>query len=356
MTLRNLNQELSSDESPKRQGCLKKALLTGVVGVLLLFACWQLLEYGIDLMLYGNNPYQIPTPFYPLATITTRQVDEKLVVSLPGNAVTIEMVYVPEGVFAMGSEEETPIHDVYLDAFWIDRTEVTNAQFAAFVNATGYQTAPEQEGRSNVFGGNSELVIGANWYHPQGPDSTIEGMADHPVVQVSWYDAVAYCQWRGAWLPTEAEWEKAARGMDDRIYPWGNEITGAELNYCDAACAFYKNLLEVDDGYATTAPVGSFPHGDSFYGVADMAGNVMEYTADWYASYPDSFVRNPTGPATEGIEAPNPLNHWAGGLKVIRGGSWIHGYPHSFAMDFRNTASLVGGGVDYVGFRCASTP
>jgi len=142
------------------------------------------------------------------------------------------MVYVPAGEFLMGSPisegiaNEWPQHTVYLDAFWIDQTEVTNRQFEKFVQATGYRTDAEKEGTGGKFVGSYDSparVDGADWRHPDGPDSSLGGRAEYPVVQVSWNDAQAYCKWAGARLPTEAQWEKAARGTDERRYPWGNQ-------------------------------------------------------------------------------------------------------------------------------------
>ena len=229
-------------------------------------------------------------------------------------------VYVPAGEFRMGSEagydDEKPVHTVYLDAYWIDQTEVTNAQFTQFVAATGYKTTAEQEGWGwayNATAAEWQQVSGAYWQRPQGPGSSLNGLANHPVVQVSWLDAAAYCTWAGRRLPTEAEWEKAARGTDARAYPWGNQFDGSRLNFCDRNCPFDWRDSGVDDGYEFTAPVGSYPTGASPYGALDMAGNVWEWVADWYDSsyYQNSPARNPQGPAT-------------GEYRALRGGSWLY--------------------------------
>ena len=207
----------------------------------------------------------------------------------------MEMVFVPAGEFLMGSDEgdddEKPVHDVYLDAYWIDKTEVTNAQYRAFVEATSHRTPTE-----------------CTWGEPTYGQA---GMENHPVVCVLWEDAAAYCQWAGARLPTEAEWDEAARGTDGREYPWGDTFDGTKLNYCDANCEFGHKDTGFDDGYARTAPVGSYPAGASPYGALDMVGNVWEWVADWYASdyYSHSPERNPKGPD-------------AGESRVLRGGSW----------------------------------
>ena len=201
-----------------------------------------------------------------------------------------EMVYVPSGEFLMGFsgrdaeviraispaaefsvEGEKPPHKVFLDAFYIDKHEVTNAQYRKCVEAE-VCNAPS--------------------------DTTYYGNADyaqHPVVYVSWYDADAYCQWAGKRLPTEAEWEKAARDDEERTWPWGNTLDGNRVNFCDANCPEWWKHASVDDRYAHTAPVGSYPEGASPYGALDMAGNVWEWVADWYGPdyYSQSPYRNP---------------------------------------------------------------
>ena len=220
------------------------------------------------------------------------------------------MVYVPDGPFLMGSsnfdpnadDNEKPQRMVYLDGYWIDQTPVTNRMFAKFVAETGYETEAEKDGWSQVWDG-SEWVNtqGANWQHPCGPESTLAVRWDHPVVCVSWHDAQAYSQWAGRRLPTEAEWEKAARGTDGRTYPWGN----AEPSH---------RLLNFNMNIGDTTPVGSYPAGTSPYGALDMAGNVWEWTADWYdLDYYKNAPQylNPQGPDT-------------GELRVVRGGSWLN--------------------------------
>ena len=229
----------------------------------------------------------------------------------------MEMVYIPAGEFLMGSADsdeqadadEKPQHKVYLDAFWIDQTEVTNAMFETFVWASGYS------------------ITGADWRHPQGPASSLKGLAQHPVVQVSWHDASTYCEWAGGRLPTEAEWEKAARGEDGRIYPWGDAAPGCSLlNY--AGCK----------GDATA--VGSYPAGASPYGLFDMAGNVWEWVLDWYAGnyYASSPHENPSGPES-------------GEYRGLRGGAWYSGDRDARAANHRR--GVPGFRYDNIGFRCA---
>ncbi|GAK53500.1 hypothetical protein U14_04765 [Candidatus Moduliflexus flocculans] len=215
------------------------------------------------------------------------------------------MVYVPSGEFLMGSpmlggnSNEWPQHIVYLNGFWIDRTEVTNRQFETFVQATGYRTKAEREGSSYVRVGLSlvggiRLVKGADWRHPEGPGSSIAGRENEPMIQTAWEDAQAYCEWAGTRLPTEAEWEKAACGVDDRRYPWGNE----EPN-CHYAVMQDSRGVGCGQGWKPW-PVGSKPAGTSPYGALDMAGNANEYVADWYNEqyYASSPVSSP--PAQKG--------------------------------------------------------
>jgi formylglycine-generating enzyme required for sulfatase activity len=233
------------------------------------------------------------------------------------------MVYVPAGNFLMGTVDESgstyehtlehPQHTVYQDGFWIDKTEVTNAMFSQFVESTGYKTEAETGSGGYVW---KDLqwwtVEGANWQHPQGPASSIVGIETHPVVQVTWNDANAYCDWAGRRLPTEAEWEKAARGTDGQIYPWGNALPNGNLvNFADSNLDVGWADKSTNDGYQFTAPVGSYPEGVSPYGALDMSGNVYEWVADWYFenNYSNNPTSNPTGPET-------------GEIKILRGGSW----------------------------------
>ena len=261
------------------------------------------------------------------------------------------MVFVPAGEFIMGSPEgegldnEHPQRTVYLDAFYINKYEVTNSQFSQFVDATGYTTDAEKGGWGWAWTGEAwEEVEGADWRHPHGPGSSIEDKMDHPVVQVSWNDADAYCQWAGVRLPTEAEWEKAARGTDGRTYPWGNSAPdGSKLNYCDVNCELGWKESSVDDGYTHTAPVGHYEAGKSPYGAYDMAGNVWEWAADWYDAdyYSKATDRNPQGPDS-------------GEKRVLRGGSWF-----GYEGDAR-CADRYGGEpnvrISYFGFRVAASP
>jgi serine/threonine-protein kinase len=256
----------------------------------------------------------------------------------PTPSAPLDMVHVPAGEFTMGSDEysdEQPVHTVYLDGFYIDETEVTNAQFAQFLNEQGNQ---EEGGVTWLDIGDEDCLISQSGgqYQPKS------GYSDHPVIEVSWYGANAYCQWAGKRLPTEAEWEKAARGTDGRTYPWGNDFDCHKGNFDDEQ--------EIDDyvvsggpncdGYVRTAPVGSYSDGASFYGALDMAGNVWEWVADWYDSgyYAVSPENNPKGPAS-------------GDGRVIRGGSWD--YDAAFVRAAYRLRNFPGNTNYDVGFRCA---
>jgi serine/threonine-protein kinase len=271
------------------------------------------------------------------------------------------LAYVPEGEFWMGTSEdepvsnyeymdERPLHSVYLNAFWIDQTEVTNAMFQGFVEATGYQTDAEMRGWSWVgyYKRNSDRYKkedGAFWNTPLGAESNIKGLEDHPVVNVSWNDAAAYCKWAGRRLPTEAEWEKAARGTDGMRYPWGDQpLAGEYLNFADVNVNDEPDQDGIDDGFRYTAPVGSYPAGASPYGAMDMAGNVWEWVADWYGF--DYYVTTPYN---------NPEGPSSGKYRVLRGGCWIDKAERTRAANraWGNYAFEPDASANYVGFRCA---
>jgi formylglycine-generating enzyme required for sulfatase activity len=259
------------------------------------------------------------------------------------------MVFVPEGNFIMGSNNgpdyEKPEHAVWLDAFWIDQNEINNSQYINFVNESNYKTDAEIAHWSYMLemaSGKWIKVTGVNWKHPYGPKSDLIGLENHPVSYMSWNDAYAYCKWAGRRLPSEAEWEKAARGTDNRIYPWGNQSPNGDLlNFADKNISIgWANKL-IDDGYSYSSPVGQYPEGASPYGALDMAGNVWEWVNDWYD--PDYYLsqsiwRNPIGPSTQSG-------------RVLRGGSW-----YDSAIVTRSTFRLgyyPMDGYAYYGFRCA---
>ena len=260
------------------------------------------------------------------------------------------MIYIPAGQFLRGAAEdddqadddEKPRRAIHLDAFWIDQSEVTNARFAVFIQQTGYRTQAERRGSGRVLlpEAQEEMLPGADWQHPHGPQSSISGLDEHPVVQVSWDDAAAYCAWAGARLPGEAEWEKAARGEDAFIYPWGNTFDGRILNFCERNCSLDWANPDFDDGWSFTAPAGSYPAGASPYGLLDMSGNVWEWVQDRYGAgyYASAPADNPYGPAT-------------GSLRILRGGAW--GYQDWSARLTNRSAVRPSMSDDDVGFRCA---
>ncbi len=218
----------------------------------------------------------------------------------------IEWCYVPAGSFTMGAEDEysstneRPQHEVYLDEYHISKYEITNAQYCAFLNAYGKNS---YRGHICIDLSSSSCMI----YKRNGRYYVRRGYENHPVVGVSWYGAKAFCDYYGWELPTEAQWEKAARGTDRRRYPWGNH----EPYYNKEYYANYDQMILAKDGYSTTAPVTSFPQGRSPYGCYNMAGNVWEWCNDWYDEnyYSYSPLNNPEGPAY-------------GTEKVLRGGSY----------------------------------
>lgn len=246
-------------------------------------------------------------------------------------------MYVSAGTFlrgsSSGSSNETPQREITLDAFWIDQYEVNNNQYAQFLNERGDHLNCEGEPCTSI--DNNTYI-----YLQEGVYKVKDNFADHPTIMVSWYGADAYCEWAGRRLPTEAEWEKAARGTDGRSYPWGNEFDGHLHNFCDAQCELDWADKSVDDGYPFTAPVGSYPAGASPYGVMDMFGNVWEWVNDWFNSdyYEFSPDQNPQGPGF-------------GDYRVLRGGSW-----DNLGSVMRASDRSSGNPTDRyynVGFRCA---
>lgn len=239
-----------------------------------------------------------------------------------------DLVTIPAGTArlgdAQGDNNETP-RVVRIGSFKIMRHEVTNRQFAAFVSATGHVTDPEKGGKAFVWTKRWRLVAGAAWRRPHGPRSTVDGLDEHPVLQVSARDADAFCAHYGLRLPGGDEWEYAARGSDGRRYPWGNDVPGAgadrRANFGTIACCAADDA----DGYVRTAPVGSYEQGRSPFGVLDMAGNVWEWTAS----------RFPGKPAQ----------------RSLRGGGWGNN-PYCLRAAYRhgNPPDI---GLDMVGFRCA---
>ena len=276
------------------------------------------------------------------------------------------MVLLPGGAFLMGTDEdcgypddgEGPVREVSLDGFWIDATVVSNQRFEEFVRNTGYVTGAERFGWSFVFAGLLpdefeptrgaahapwwRQVFGADWRHPEGPRSSIESRANHPFVHASWNDAQAYCRWAGTRLPSEAEWEYAARGgLVQKRYPWGDELTPAGQHRCNIWQGEFPAKNTVEDGFLGTGPVDAFP--PNGYGLYNVAGNVWEWCVDWFSATPEQeFERQtPVGPPT-------------GDRKVIRGGSYLchdsYCFRYRVAARSSNTPDSSTGNM---GFRCA---
>ncbi len=267
---------------------------------------------------------------------------------LPSRQIEAGMVLLAGGRFTMGTAPATDpactIHDVVVSSFWIDEHEVTGAQFAEFVEATGHITTAEQLGYGLVFDPEAKRwrrALKANWREPGGPETTIVGRENQPVVQVSWYDATAYAIWAEKRLPTEAEWEYAARGgLSDAEFPWGRSLrTGNRYraNYWQGPFPFRDDAA---DGFRRTAPAGSFEPNP--YGLYDMAGNVAEWCADWYAAdyYPGSPSEDPPGASD-------------GSRRVVRGGSWVSTSGSGAAYKVWVRESLPPGEPNnHTGFRC----
>jgi formylglycine-generating enzyme required for sulfatase activity len=253
-------------------------------------------------------------------------------------------VYVPAGEFIMGSDDieaqtsltngraypEIPVHTVYLDGYWIDKYEVTTSQYALCVDA-GVCLAP------HGVTPDIRLQSRTRLHYFDNPE-----YANYPVIWVNWDMALAYCEWVGRRLPTEAEWEKAARGTDGRKYPWGNEpVSGELVNFCDVNCPTNDANELYDDGYADTSPVGSYPAGASPYGALDMSGNVWEWVSTIIRPYPYD--------PNDGREDPELYAE-----RVWRGGPWSNGYWwQRSSVRYRSVPFYAN---DNLGFRCASSP
>jgi formylglycine-generating enzyme required for sulfatase activity len=302
------------------------------------------------------------------------------------------MVWIPGGTFQMGSNEhypeEAPAHPVRVDGFWIDRAQVTNAQFRRFIKASGYITVAERAASTADYpGARPEMlapgsiifrptpgpvplghherwwawVAGANWRRPEGPSSSLDGRDRHPVVHVAWEDVVAYAAWAGKSLPTEAEWEFAARGgLEGKAYAWGDELApkGRMLAHFWQGSFPWQNLAL--DGFERTAPVGAFP--PNGYGLVDMIGNVWEWTRDWYRAGHEA--RSPCCGAQV-----NPRNDDRAGSfdpasrtlpiprKVLKGGSFA--CAENYCQRFRPAARMphaIDTSTNHIGFRCVVRP
>ena len=305
------------------------------------------------------------------------------------------MVWVPGGEFSMGAmdppaatpvgmhqaADARPVHRVYVDGFWMDKIDVTNEEFARFVKATSYVTIAERKPTAEEFPGappenlvagsvvfsppdhpvplNNHLqwwsyVKGANWRHPEGPGSDLKGREKYPVVQIAYADALAYAKWAGKRLPTEAEWEFAARGgLTGKLYPWGDEFRPNGKWMANTFQGHFPDKNTGDDGYTGIAPVAQFP--PNGYGLYDMAGNVWQWTSDWYR--PDYYqqlaasavvARNPRGP-----DAPYDPEEPGEKKKVHRGGSFLctDQYCSRYVVGTRGKGEVTTG-TNHLGFRC----
>lgn len=305
----------------------------------------------------------------------------------PGKVPATGMIWIPGSTFLMGSNdhypEEAPAHPVTVDGFWMDQYTVTNAQFSRFVEETGYITLAEQGANPQDYpGAKPEMLVpasvvfykpparvdlrnhfnwwryvpNANWRRPQGPETSLKGLAKHPVVHIAYQDAEAYALWAGKELPTEAEWEFAARGgLDSAEFTWGSEFTpnGSYMANTWQGDFPIENLLE--DGFEWTAPVGSFP--PNGYGLYDMAGNVWEWTSDWYQehgkiSHSCCGLINPRGGDREQSFDPC-MPAIRIGRKVMKGGSFL--CAPNYCRRYRPAARMaqpVDTSTCHLGFRC----
>jgi formylglycine-generating enzyme required for sulfatase activity len=306
------------------------------------------------------------------------------------------MVWIPGGEFSMGAKapldvqdavgmqattDSRPIHRVFVDGFWMDRTEVTNEQFARFVKATGYVTVAERTPRAEDFPGAPPATLvpgsvmfsppahpvpladpyewwtevsGASWRHPLGPESSIEGRERFPVVHVAYEDALAYARWAGKRLPTEAEWEFSARGgLSGRLFPWGDALRNDGRWMANTHQGHFPVHDSGADAFTGVAPVAQFP--PNGYGLFDVAGNVWEWISDWYR--PDYYARlastgavarNPQGPA-DSLDPDEPGTR----KRVHRGGSFLctDQYCSRYMVGTRGKGDI-GTGTNHLGFRC----
>lgn len=281
----------------------------------------------IDIVTFTVAPSSVPS-LLPSATFIASPSPDAIIqpFTKTSHKDGMVLIYIPAGEFWLGSSDsdlgadpdEKPRHRVYLDDYWIDKTEVTNAMFAAFLSESGNQ----DEGGATWY---DTLAVEQQLVFIDGQWKPGNGYEDHPAVEITWYGARAYCEWAGRRLPTEAEWEKAARTSMGSIYPWGEGIDCTRVQYANCG--------------GKTLPVGSKPAGSSPYGVLDMSGNVWEWVADWYSDsyYTETFVSNPIGPE-QGI------------ARVLRGGSYDYDWKHVRSANRRNNGPATS--INDYGFRC----
>lgn len=343
---------------------------------------------------HGNLPPTVTAP--PSAAAISEPADE-LIVEEP-EPTPPGMRWIPGGTFLMGSDnpkfpDEFPAHKVTLDGFWMDETELTNRQFEEFVKATSYVTVAEKAPDRNEVASqagvnpadipaenlvpgaicfNSKFdpaslrkdhplwpyqvwtyIKGASWRHPEGPDSSLDDRMDHPVVHVAWDDAIAYCRWAGKRLPTEAEWEYAARGgLKASEYPWGNDLQPAGKWASNIWQGEFPLENRADDGFRESSPVKTFP--PNAFGLYDLSGNVWEWCGDWYRPdyYRSSPDRNPVGP----VSSVDPLEPTIP-KRVQRGGSFM--CSDNYCIGYRVAARMKGDlttGTFHCGFRTVLSP
>jgi len=261
---------------------------------------------------------------------------------------------------AFPADGEGPVREVFVDPFYIDIDPVTNLRFAEFVKATGYKTEAERIGWSFVFQGHIPAdrykevvegtvpgapwwcqVAGSDWAHPEGPDTGIEARENYPVVHVSWNDAIEYCRWAGKRLPTEAEWEYAARGgLEQKLYPWGNELTPEGRHLCNIWQGEFPVFDLAEDGYSSVCPADAFP--PNGYGLNSMTGNAWEWSADWFDSEHHVLATrtNPAGPPS-------------GVSRVVKGGSYLchESYCNRYRVAAR-TSNTPDSATTNMSFRC----
>jgi formylglycine-generating enzyme required for sulfatase activity len=311
------------------------------------------------------SPCCVPSKQHADVWQTSQQESTARIRAVSGS--TDDMILLPGGSFLMGSESadtfpndgEGPVRQVTVDSFWMDRYAVRNRDFMKFVQETQYVTEAERIGWSFVFAGDLpedssssgtqavhgtewwRVIEGATWLHPEGPGSNLANRTDHPVVQVSWNDAAAYAAWAGKRLPTEAEWEFAARGgLEQQAYPWGNELTPDGKHLCNIWQGVFPGSNTAEDGYASTCPVDAFP--PNGYGLFGISGNTWEWIADWFhPTYHQLATRQ------------NPIGPPQGTSRMLKGGSYLchRSYCNRYRVAARSS-NTPDSATTNIGFRC----